>query len=65
MSSGTIIGKRVEIVGKHPHTGEKGVVDRAERTPVGPGLIVKLGDCPHGTDACFVFRSENIRVIEE
>lgn len=59
-----ILGKRVKIVGKHPHSDEFGIVDRVEKTAFGKtGLIIKLDSCPHGTNECFVFSHENILFI--
>jgi 4-hydroxy-L-threonine phosphate dehydrogenase PdxA len=59
-----IFGKRVMIMGKHPHSGETGTIDRAETTNAGPGLIIKLDNCQHGTNECFVFKPENIAFIK-
>lgn len=59
-----ILGRRIKIVGKHPHSGETGIADRIETTVFKQtGLIIKLDDCPHGTKECFVFDHENILFI--
>lgn len=59
-----IIGKRIKIVGKHPHSGETGIADRVETTAFGQtGLIIKLDNCPHGTNECFVFDHANVLFI--
>lgn len=38
--------ERGEIVGDHPWAGKAGMIDRAERTLVGWGIVVKLDDAP-------------------
>jgi hypothetical protein len=58
----SIIGKQVMIIGNHPHTGETGTVIAFENTGVGPGFRVNLDNCPHGTEACFVFKAEHLLV---
>lgn len=58
-----IIGRRVRLVGDHPHAGETGTIDRMEVTIIGPGLVVKLDNCPHGTEECFVFNTEHVRYL--
>lgn len=56
-----IIGKRIKIVGDHPHTGETGTIDRVQGTALGKvGLVIKLENCLHGTNECFVFKPEHI-----
>lgn len=58
----SILGKRVKIINrKHPHYGEYGIADRMENTLVGPGLVINLENCPHGTVGCFVFKPEEVR----
>ncbi len=59
-----LIGRRVRLIGDHPHAGETGTVDRVERTLAGPGLRVKLDNCPHGTEGCFVFKPEHVRYLK-
>ena len=59
----SVIGKRVRIVGDHPHFGETGVVERIENTIAGPGLLIKLYDCTHGVERCFVYKRQDIKVI--
>jgi len=54
------IGKRIKIIGDHPHKGETGIIDRIETTAFGQtGFIVKLEDCNHSTKECFIFNSEH------
>ena len=60
-----IIGKRVRIIGDHPHSGESGVVAGLENTIAGPGLRVELDNCPHGTAACFVFKRKCMEVATD
>ena len=55
-----IIGQNVMICGDHPHSGELGKVERVDKTLAGWGLYVKLDSCKHGTDACYVYKPENI-----
>lgn len=60
-----IIGKRIKIIGEHAHSGESGTIDRVEQTAFGSiGVVVKLQDCEHGTNECFVFRRENMKFIK-
>lgn len=60
-----IIGKRIKIVGNHPHAGETGLISRAKKTALGKtGLVIKLENCEHGIDECFVFRADNIQMIK-
>jgi hypothetical protein len=62
MSGEEIIGKRIQIIGDHPHTGEYGTVREAVKTTLaGWGLVVDLENCPHWTDSCFVFEPKNVR----
>jgi hypothetical protein len=59
-----LIGKRVMIIGDHPHSGEYGTVKEIKHTLAGWGLEIKLENCPHGSDGCFVFKADNLRVID-
>ena len=58
-----LVGRSIKIVGDHPHTGETCLVARMEDTPVGYGLVIKLDDCVHGAQECFVFSPRNIKLI--
>jgi hypothetical protein len=53
------VGKKVLIIGDHPHVDRIGVVDRAEKTHVGWGYVVNF---PQG-DSCFVFSGKNWRLL--
>lgn len=53
------VGKRVLIVGDHPHVDRIGTVDRAEKTPVGWGYVVKFAQ----GDSCFVYSGKNWRIL--
>lgn len=35
------VGKRVLLIGDHPHVDRVGTIDRAEKTPVGWGYVVE------------------------
>lgn len=60
----TVVGKRVQIVGEHPHSGETGIADRYEKTALGStGIVVKLDDSPLGIQECFVFKQDNLKFI--
>lgn len=61
MSAQDYVGKRVTIIGDHPHAGESGVVDRVEIANLirKEGLVVKLDD---GWSECFVFSVTNLMV---
>ena len=52
------IGSKVKIVGKHPHSGEHGTVESVEKTPVGPGIKIRL----ENGEGCFVFKASNLKV---
>lgn len=59
-----IVGKKIKIIGKHPHSGEIGTVESVEKTFLGSvGWKIKLENCSHGTNGCFVFKSENIKLL--
>jgi hypothetical protein len=60
------IGKRVRIIGDHPHSGETGVVEKAEITPFGKkGLVIKLDNSPLKVDCCYVFHEKHIQLISK
>jgi len=59
MNLSEVIGKRVKIVGNHPHTDEKGTIEGADNTPIGYGLTIRL-DNGEGT---MVFKRENFIFI--
>lgn len=56
------VGDRVAITApRHPHRGESGkIVAPATRGPASVGLDwqVRLEDCPHGVESCFVAEHE-------
>jgi hypothetical protein len=65
-------GLPIEILGNHPHAGERGVIastetakrmGRALRTPAG-GRLVALDNCEHGTECCYVWPGEFRTVCE-
>lgn len=60
------IGKNVKIVSiNHPHHDETGVISEINKTVFGSvGIIIKLDDCPHGTESCFIFDVKDIRLIK-
>lgn len=53
----SLMGKKLLIVGKHPHKDMVGVVIGVDDTNVGKGIKVRLTD---GIE-CYVFRAENVR----
>jgi hypothetical protein len=55
------VGDPVAIIGDHPHAGEQGTLESVERTICGHGLKIRLDNCVHGTDACFVFEPKHLR----
>jgi len=57
---------RVKVIGaKHPHRGEYGRWTGEVRTLLGKPLgLVKLENCKHGTDACYVSPTD-IRQVNE
>lgn len=60
-----VIGKRVKVVGDHPHAGETGTIIEVKVTAFGvPGFVVKLEDCPHGIEECFVFKAANLQSVK-
>ena len=60
----TYIGKRVRIVGEHPHTGKTGKVTAIERTLAGYGYKIDLDD-KSTASACFVFSMLKMMVLPE
>ena len=57
------IGKKVLIIGNHPHSGEEGIVtDYKEASALGKkGYVVEVG---YGM-SCYVFDERNLRIIHE
>ena len=55
---------RVQIVGKHPHTGEFGTIEVEDDKTVKLNwlhmALVALEDCPHGVKECFA-QKQNVR----
>ena len=49
-------GRRLKVVGKHPHSGSHGKIVEVQNTISGVGFVVKLED----GSSCFVFKQENI-----
>ena len=54
------IGKKVLIVGHHPHTGKAGIIKSLEKTAIGYQMI--RVDCDDGTSAG-IFNSNNLQII--
>lgn len=54
------VGKKVLIVGDHPHADRVGHVEALERTHAGYGFKVAF---PEG-DGCFVFTQKHWRVVQ-
>ena len=59
MINDELIGKKVKIVGKHPHSGENGTVGGFDRTLAGLGIRIKLED----GQGCYVFSYENLKLL--
>jgi hypothetical protein len=57
------VGKKVLIVGDHPHADRVGIVDRFEYTHAGYGFIVKCDDGSMLGDEFFVFNQKHWRAI--
>lgn len=53
------VGKRVLIIGDHPHVDRIGIVDRAEKTLAGWGYVVNFAQ----GDSCFVFSGKHWRLL--
>lgn len=59
----------VQIIGKHPHSGEKGYIESTDdmidvHKVFGTEMYkIILEDCPHMTDACFA-EKKNIKLRE-
>lgn len=58
------IGKRVRIVGDHPHKGQTGKVVSIERTLAGDGYKIELDD-KSTASACFVFSMLEMMLLNE
>jgi hypothetical protein len=55
------IGKRVQIIGNHPWSGERGTVKETKTIPTGTtGLIIELDN---GT-SCFVFKASQLQILK-
>lgn len=59
MNTNELIGKKVKIIGKHPHSGKTGTVDGFDRTLAGTGMRIKLED----GQGCYVFSYENLKLL--
>lgn len=57
-------GRKVLLMGDHPHAGETGVIVGIGTTAVGTGTVVKLDNCPHGTDECYIFNAEHAKLVD-
>ena len=56
-----IIGRRVKISGKHPWSGERGIVKALQDTNIGKvGYLVELDN---GT-SCFVFSITQLKILK-
>jgi|GEM_PF-5650530 len=53
------IGRKVKIVGDHPHSGEYGTVESIEKTIAGTGIKIRLED----GEGCFVFSMSDLEGI--
>ncbi len=54
------IGEKVILTGKHPHAYETGVYIEDRRTAIfGMRPVVKLDNCGHGVDECFVMNEND------
>ena len=58
----TYIGKRVRIVGEHPHTGKTGTVVGIQHTLAGYGYKIDLDD-KSSASGCFVFSMLEMLVL--
>lgn len=55
----SLLGKRVMIVGKHPHKNEVGTIKTIEKTAIGYGIRISLAN----GQECFVFKPEHLRLL--
>lgn len=55
-----LIGKRVEIVGKHLFKGERGQIVRTSKTSWGNGFVIKLDK--NGVE-CFVYNLQILKIL--
>ena len=58
------IGKRVRIVGEHPHTRKTGTVTAIERTIAGYGYKIDLDDKSIASE-CFVFSMLEMMILPD
>ncbi len=58
-------GKKVRFSPGHPHEGETGTIMGAKLTAIGWGMLVKLDNCQHATESCFLFKPEDGQVYDE
>jgi hypothetical protein len=54
-----LIGKKVKIIGEHPHSGEAGTVDGFDKTLAGLGIRIKL----ENGQGCYVYSYENLKLL--
>lgn len=48
------MSEEIQIIGKHPHVGERGTIDGAGLNLNGKIMYrVELIDCKHGVEACY------------
>jgi hypothetical protein len=54
------VSEEIQIIGKHPHVGERGLFDGAGMVLNGKTLyLIELIDCKHGVERCYA-DAENI-----
>ena len=60
ISGDELIGKRVRIVGDHPHAGNSGEIVRIGQTFFGARPVVRMDRDHMGVSECYVMRPENM-----
>lgn len=58
-----LIGKKVKLLGDHPHAGKTGVIIDFGKTFFGIRPIIKLDNNDNGTLTCFVMLRNQMKLI--
>lgn len=44
------VGDKIELIRTHPHNGQTGIYIKTDNI----GHLIKLDNCPHGIERCYV-----------
>lgn len=57
------IGTSVKLLNNHPHSGEKGIVIGYDMILGKNSHKIKLSNCKHGSEECFVLNLKDLEII--